>query len=112
MLITLLFFSSLSYSAHEQVCRSWEGAQPASQPKLASGNIPYHRRHAQFINEGWPDGRNALFFLFFMNPFFARSLNFSGSLVLFGSATKFTKSMSSRFRDCCLGTGCKSVTRW
>jgi len=35
------------------VCRSWEGAQPGSQPKLASGNIPYHRRHAQFINGAW-----------------------------------------------------------
>jgi len=41
MLITLMFsvvamtsktFSTFSYSANEQVCRSWEGAQPASQP--------------------------------------------------------------------------------
>ena len=47
MLITLMFsvvavksrtFSSLSYSANEQVCRSWEGAQPGSQTKLANGN--------------------------------------------------------------------------
>jgi len=31
------------------VCRSWEGAQPGSEPKLANGNIPYHRCHAQFM---------------------------------------------------------------
>jgi len=39
MLITLVFvvvakksraFSSLPYSANEEVCRSWEGAQPGS----------------------------------------------------------------------------------
>ena len=51
MLITLMFsavavksktFSSFPCSANEQVCRSWEGAQPGTQPKLASGNIPYH----------------------------------------------------------------------
>jgi len=41
MLITLMLlalavksrtFSSFSYSAHEQVCRSWEGAEPDRQP--------------------------------------------------------------------------------
>jgi len=50
MLITLMVlvvvkksrtFFSFSYSANEQVCRSWERAQPARQPKLANGNIPY-----------------------------------------------------------------------
>ena len=45
-------FSGLLCSANEQVCRSWEGAQPGSQPKLASGNTPYHRHCAQFINGG------------------------------------------------------------
>jgi len=39
-------FSSLPYSADKKVCRSWEGAEPGSQPKLASGNIPYHGCHA------------------------------------------------------------------
>jgi len=62
MFITLIFlvvakksktFFSLPYSATVQVCRRWEGARPGSQPKLASGNIPYHGRHAQFINGGW-----------------------------------------------------------
>jgi len=54
-------FSSLPYSANEQVRRSWEGAQPGSQPKLASGNIPYHGHHAQFIKGvGW--GTGILFF--------------------------------------------------
>ena len=70
MLITLTFsvvakklrtFSSLPYSANEQACRSWEGAQPGSQPKLASGNIPYHRHHIQFINVDWCKGRTLSF---------------------------------------------------
>jgi len=43
-------------SANEQVCRSWEGAQPGSQPKLANGNIPYYKCHAQFINGGCGGG--------------------------------------------------------
>jgi len=43
------------------VCRSWEGAQPGSKPKQANGNIPYHGHHAQFMNGGWPEGRNPAF---------------------------------------------------
>jgi len=70
MLITLMFsvvamksrtFSSLPRSAHEQVCRSWEGAQPGRQPRLDNRNIPYRGRRAQFMNGGWPGGRIALF---------------------------------------------------
>jgi len=69
MLITLMFlvaaeksrtFSSLTYSANEQVCRSWEGAQPGSQPRLANGNI--HRHHALFIR-GVGRGTGILFLL-------------------------------------------------
>jgi len=55
--------SSLACLADEWVCRSWEGAEPGSEPKLANGNILYHRCHAQFMNGGWPEGRN-LFFSF------------------------------------------------
>jgi len=51
-------FFSFPCLANKQVCRSWEGAQPGSQPKLADGNIPYHGRHAQFMNGGWLKGRN------------------------------------------------------
>jgi len=73
MLITLMFsvvakksrtFSSFACSANEHVCRSWEGAQPDREPKLADGNIPYHKRHAQYINGSWPEGRNLLFLSF------------------------------------------------
>jgi len=73
MLITLMFsvvakksrtFSSIPCSANQQVYKSWEGAQPGSQSKLASGNIPYHRCHAQFINGGWLRGRNPFLSLF------------------------------------------------
>jgi len=56
-------FSSLPYSADEQLCRSWEGAEPGSQSKLASGNILHHGCHAQFMNEGWPGSRELFCFL-------------------------------------------------
>jgi len=71
-MITLMFvvvampsrtFSSFSYSANQPVFKIWEGAQLGSWPKLATGNIPYHRHHAQFMNRGCPGGRN-LSFLF------------------------------------------------
>jgi len=55
-------FFSFSYSDNEQVCRSWDGAQPGSQPKLASGNIPYYRYHAQFINRSWRGWQDFSFF--------------------------------------------------
>jgi len=55
-------FSSFPCSTNKQVCRSWEVAEPDRYPKLASGNVPYHGRYAQFINgDGWW-GRNSLFF--------------------------------------------------
>ena len=69
-MVTLMFscvakksrtFFSFSCSANEQLCRSWEGAHTDRQPKLANGNIPYYRCHAQFINGGWLGGRNPLF---------------------------------------------------
>ena len=61
-MITLMFsvvankprtLSSLPYSGNEQVCRSWEGAQPGRWAKLASGNTPYHGQHAQIVNGDW-----------------------------------------------------------
>ena len=45
-------------------------------------------------------------------PFWSMNLNFSGSLVLFKSFMKFTKSASSGFRDRYSETGCKSVMGW
>jgi len=93
MLITLLFsvvakksrtFSGLPCSANEQVCRSWEGAQPGSQPELPNGNIPYHRRQAQFVNGGLPGGRNPSSFFFFFPDFLGGSSNFSRSSVFLG----------------------------
>jgi len=53
-------FSTFSYSADEQVCRSWEGAQPGRQPKLAHGNIPHHGCNTPFMNGGWLGGQKAL----------------------------------------------------
>jgi len=43
------------------MCRSWEGAQPDNQTRLADGNIPYHRHYAQFMNGGWPAGQEYFF---------------------------------------------------
>ena len=73
MLITLMFstvtrksktFFSFSCSANEQVCRSWEGARPGSQPEVATGNTPCHRQHAQFTDGGWPGGEGYGLFSF------------------------------------------------
>jgi len=36
------------------------GSTARETAKLANRNIPCHGRHAQFINEGWPGGRNPL----------------------------------------------------
>jgi len=61
-------FSSFSCSANEQVCRSQDGAQTGSQPRLANGNIPYHIYHAAHsINGGWLGGGSHQLFLVSMS---------------------------------------------
>ena len=71
-------FLSSPCSAAAQVCRSWEGAQPGSQPSLASGNILYRRCDARFVlGVGW------------------------------GQASEFCKIREfCEFHGRCLGTGC------
>ena len=54
---TLIF--SFPCSADERVCRSREGAEPGNEPKLANGNTPYHRHHAQYLNRGWQGGHES-----------------------------------------------------
>ena len=82
----------------------------ARQPKLANGNIPYHRCHAQFMNEDWP-GAAIFFFLTSRssNPLSSGSLNLLGSWIVFRSFMKF---IISGFCDRCLGTICKLVNGW
>jgi len=75
--------------------------------KLANRNIPYHRHHAQFMSRGWLEGRKLFLFSVGLHPVLSRSLNFSRSLVFFGSIVKFRRSASSRFRDHWSETGCK-----
>jgi len=102
MLVTLMFlvvamksrtFPSFSYSADEQGCRSWEGAQPGREPKVASGNIPYHGHFAQLRNGRWPGGQGVFFALLVsmsLNPLLSGSMNFSGNFAKFmiqGSTT-------------------------
>jgi len=62
--------------------KSREGAWPGSQPKLASGNIPYRGHH-----EGWLGGNRNLSFLFPVSadPPFSASLHFSRSSVILGN---------------------------
>jgi len=72
--------------------------------KLANGNIPYHKRHAQFMNVVGRGGRKLSAF------WFSKRLNFSGSSALFQN---FVKSMKIQgVRDLYSGTGCRSVIRW
>ena len=78
--------------------KSWEGAQPGSQPKLVNGNTLYHRCHAQFINGGYLGGRDPLFFWEFelfleFGGFCSMSLATS---VKFASSAKSVKFVSSR----------------
>jgi len=64
-----------------------------SQPDQAGQrkySIPW--TSAQFMNGGWPGGRNLLFLISVsLNPLLGGSLNFYGSLVFFGSFVKFAK---------------------
>jgi len=122
MLITLMVsavarksrtFSSLPCSATEQVCRSWEGAQPGSQLKVPNGNITCHRHHAHFINGGWTGGRDLLFASSMsLNPLVFKSSNFSGNLVFFGSFVKCPKSAGLGLHYGCSGTDCELVIGW
>jgi len=88
-------FFSFPYAAKEQVCRSWEGAQPGSQPKLASRNIPYHRCYAQYINGGWLGGRN-----------------FSISSVSSMTLTRSVKSVSSTKSVSCMSSTSSTIATW
>jgi len=100
MLMALMFliivkksrtFSGVPCSANKQVCRSWGGAQPGSQPRLANRNIPCRRCHDQFINGGWSGGRNDPLFSMDLNPFLSRSLNFSMSSIFFREFSEIHK---------------------
>jgi len=95
-------FSSLPCSSNEQVCRSWEGAQPGSLPKLDNGNIPY-QDFVLSLSVRVGQGTGCFFFSVSSN------LLLSGSLVFFGN---FATSMSSGFCNRCWGTGCELVIGW
>ena len=78
-------FSSFSYSANKQVCRSWEGPQTASQPSRP-GEISHTIDVTLSLWTGLVGGQeSALLFSLSSNPLL------SGSLVPFGSFAKFTK---------------------
>ena len=72
-------FSSFSYSADEQMCRTQEGAQPGSQPRLVSGSTPYHGYRANFRNRGWLGCRSLSSLISMtLNTLLCGSSNFSG----------------------------------
>ena len=104
-------FSSFSYSAYEQACRSWEGAQ-ADRPSWPMET--FHTMDAVlnlWIEVGQGLGISALFLSVSLYPLLSRSLNFCGSLVFFESFEKLAKSASSGFHDRCLGADCELVIR-
>ena len=57
------------------------GSTTRQTTKLANGNVPYHKHHAQFMNGGWPGGGKRSFCLISMtlNPLLAVSSNFFGA---------------------------------
>jgi len=70
------------------VGRSWEGAQPVSQPTLASGNIPCHGCHAQFMNGGKPGSRNFSPFFLWVQILFWLEFKLFQEFGLFGELCK------------------------
>ena len=70
--------------------------------RLANGNIPYQRHHAQLRNGGLPGGRklSALLISMSSNPLLSGSLKFFRNFVILV------------FHDYYLGSGCESVIRW
>jgi len=101
-------FSSVPCSAPEQACRSCEGAQPGSQPRLAEGNVLYHGCQAQFMNGGCGGERGGRGRKL---SFHSRFHEFESSLVWefkhfweFSLFWQFCKSTSLEFCDCCSGT--------
>jgi len=78
-------FSSLPYSAKDQVCRSWEGAQPGREP---SWPVEIFRTIDTMIGLRMEVGRGGEGFLFFLismgpNPLLSGSSNFSGNMGFF-----------------------------
>jgi len=70
--------SSLPYSANEQVVQELGGSTARQPAKLACGNTPYHRCHAQSVNGDWPESRKLSADLVSVssNPLLSGSLNF------------------------------------
>jgi len=74
-------------------------------PKLASGNIPYHRCHAQFTNRVGGGGGffSVLLICMSLNSLWSGSSHFSAT---------FAKFMILGFHDLCSGTDYESVIGW
>jgi len=67
------------------------GSRARQIAKLVNGNIPYHGRHAQFMNGGWPGrGENCLFSWEFV-------FSFVGFRVFFWSFAKSAKYVSCEY---------------
>jgi len=65
--------------------------------KVASGNTPSHRLHAQFINGGWLGVRNPLFQQFQLS-FLVREFELFQEFHLFQEFVKFKKSTNYKFQ--------------
>jgi len=104
------------------VCRSWEGAEPDNEAKLANGNILYHRCHAQLVKADFAGGRNPFLKTQILLSLSCGGLNFSGRLVFFpefgklygfrefGEISEICElGETGKFCCRCSGTGCESV---
>jgi len=78
------------------------GSTARQTAKLARGNNPYHRCHAQFMKGGLAGGQEYSFARSFNHFYFSGSSDFFEFGLFFGSSVKFVSSM---FYACCLGTG-------
>ena len=95
------------------------GAQPGSEPRMANGNILYHRHYAQFRHRGWPGGievgrgagvGSSIFCEF--KSSLVQEFQLFWEFSLSGNFAKFALSVSLGFHDRCSGTGCKLIIGW
>jgi len=81
--------------------------------QLVNGNIPYHRRYAQFMNGGWAGSRKHSALIREFESSLVREFEVFREFGLFQEFCENSqKSLSSGFRNLCSGTDCESVIGW
>jgi len=116
MLVTMMFlvvakksrtFSSFSYSANEQVCRSWAGAQPCRQPSWA---MEIFHTIGVLLSLGMGVGQGAGSYL--LSCFHQFKFSLVWEFGLFQEFYEICKVNEFGALHHCLATGCESFVGW